>query len=240
MASRSFFHRPVVLLILALCAVAAVVSLLGKLTGGADSAKKPIPLAAAHGAEAYPSFSPDGKRLAYSAHQNASEGFHLFIRDLPSGEERQLTGGNGSDIGPAWSPDGASIAFLRLEDEHAACMVVPAAARSNAPEDAEARRATVELFAPLEQRLVTDADSQKRATGLDVMARGREHLLFLEGIQAVVKRADAGKDDRPRVAQFGGLGDDPHVRADLEQRLLRAAQVARAVVNQCDHGAIKT
>ncbi len=140
MSSRSFFRRPAVLLILALCAVAAVVSILSRLAGGPDSAKKPVPLAAARGAEAYPSFSPDGKRLAYSARPTRNGGFHVFIRDLPSGEERQLTAGNGSDIGPVWSPDGASIAFLRLEEEGGACMVVPAAKRANASAGAEERK----------------------------------------------------------------------------------------------------
>jgi len=140
MASRSFFHRPVVLLVLALCGVAGVVSLLGRLAGGPDSGKKPVPLAAARGAEGYPSFSPDGRRLAYSARPARNEGFHLFIRELPSGEERQLTDGDDSDIGPAWSPDGASIAFLRLQKEGAACMVVPAAARFSASAGSEARK----------------------------------------------------------------------------------------------------
>jgi Tol biopolymer transport system component len=127
MASRPFFQRPSVLLVLALCAVAAVVSILGKIGGGSDSVKKAVTLVSPGGAEAYPSFSPDGKRLVYSVRLAKDQGFHLFVRDLPNGERRQLTSAAGSDTAPAWSPDGASVAFLRVEEGTAACMVMPAA-----------------------------------------------------------------------------------------------------------------
>jgi Tol biopolymer transport system component len=127
MPSRPFLRRPAVLLVLALCAVAAVVSILGKLTGGSGSVKKAVTLISPGGAEAYPSFSPDGKRLVYSVRLTKDQGYHLFVRTLPAGERRQLTAAAGSDIAPAWSPDGASVAFLRLEEGSAECMVVPAA-----------------------------------------------------------------------------------------------------------------
>jgi Tol biopolymer transport system component len=127
MPSRSFLRRPAVLLVLALCAVAALVSILGRLAGGSDSVKKPVTLVSPGGAEAYPSFSPDGKRLVYSVRLAKDQGFHLFVRNLPMGERRQLTGAAGSDIAPVWSPDGASVAFLRVEDGRGECMVVPAA-----------------------------------------------------------------------------------------------------------------
>jgi Tol biopolymer transport system component len=127
MPSRSFLRRPAVLLVLSLCAVAAVVSILGRLAGGPDSVKKAVTLVSPGGAEAYPSFSPDGKRLVYSVRLAKDQGFHLFVRNLPYGGRWQLTGAAGSDIAPVWSPDGASVAFLRMENGRAACMVVPAA-----------------------------------------------------------------------------------------------------------------
>ena len=128
MPSRPFLRRPAVLLILALTAVAAVVSILGKITGGSDSVMKAVTLASAGGAEAYPSFSPDGKRLVESVRLAKDQGFRLFMRGVAGADRHQLTGGaEGSDIAPAWSPDGASIAFLRVKDDAAACMVIPAA-----------------------------------------------------------------------------------------------------------------
>ncbi|MGD0498517.1 MAG: hypothetical protein ABSC23_08770 [Bryobacteraceae bacterium] len=125
MPSSSFFRRPAVLLALALGALAAVVSILGKLTGGSDSGKA-TPLVSPRGAEAYPAFSPDGKRLVYSVRLAKGEGYRLFVRDLPNGGRRQLTSAAGSDSGPAWSPDGANVAFLRVDGERAQCMAVPA------------------------------------------------------------------------------------------------------------------
>jgi len=113
-------------MILALCAVAAVVSLLGRIAGGSYAVKKPVALSNAGGAEAYPSFSPDGKRLVFSVRAAKDQPFHLFLRTLPNGERRQLTSSEASDVVPAWSPDGASIAFLRVSDDGAGCMVMPA------------------------------------------------------------------------------------------------------------------
>src|ERR1039457_7061102 len=127
MPSRSFLPRPAVLLVLSLCAVAAVVSILGRLAGGPDSVKKAVTLVSPGGAEAYPSFSPDGKRLVYGVRLAKDQRFHLFVRNLPDGGRWKLTGAAGSDIAPAWSPDGASVAFLRMENGRAAGLVVAAA-----------------------------------------------------------------------------------------------------------------
>jgi Tol biopolymer transport system component len=121
----SFFRRPAVLLVLALGVVAALVSLLTSLTGS-GAAGKTVKLAGAGGSEAWPSFSPDGKRLAYSARRGKDEGFHVFLRALPDGQVRQATAEAGNDVGPAWSPDGSQIAFLRLDGERAECMTIPA------------------------------------------------------------------------------------------------------------------
>jgi Tol biopolymer transport system component len=128
MPSRPFLRRPAVLLVLSLAAVAAVVSILGKISGGSDSVMKAVTLVSAGGAEAYPSFSPDGKQLVESVRLAKEQGFRLFVRGMAGLDRRQLTSGAaGSDIAPVWSPDGASIAFLRVEGEAAECMVIPAA-----------------------------------------------------------------------------------------------------------------
>ena len=61
--------------------------------------------------EEFPAWSPDGRRLAFS---RTVEGYrNLFVREYPSGEERQLTRGRRDDIQPSWSPDGRTIAMVR-------------------------------------------------------------------------------------------------------------------------------
>ena len=103
-------------------------------------------------------------------------------------------------------------------------------------EDAQPGGATVELLALLEQRLVADADAEERTAGLDELARGLQQRLLVERLDAIVERADARQHDGPRVGHFLGLPGDAHVCPDLEQRLVDAAQVAGAVVNQSNHG----
>ncbi len=126
MSSGAFFRRPAVLLVLALCSVGAVVTLLGRLASGPRAEQKRVALASDAGANAYPAFSADGKRVAYSA-RGASKGeaFHVFVRALPGGAPMQLTNGESSDIGPAWSPDGARLAFLRIAEGRTEYISIP-------------------------------------------------------------------------------------------------------------------
>jgi Tol biopolymer transport system component len=127
MASGKFFRRPAVLLALALCSVGGLVTLMGRLATGPQVAQKRVQLSAGEQSEAYPSISPDGKRLAYSASESSKvSAFHVFARDLPSGKPRQLTNAEGSDVAPVWSPDGGTLAFLRILEGKRECIVMPA------------------------------------------------------------------------------------------------------------------
>ena len=67
----------------------------------------------ADGIEEFPSWSPDGTKVAYSGEVGGVR--KIFLKDLGTSEERQLTQGGDDDIQPAWSPDGATILFVRAQ-----------------------------------------------------------------------------------------------------------------------------
>ena len=97
-------------------------------------------------------------------------------------------------------------------------------------ENSESGGAGIEFLAPLEQRLIADADAEKRFAGLDEIARGFEQVLLAQRVDAIIERADAGQYHRPRIADFAWRPCNAHVRADLEQRFVDTAQIAGAVV----------
>ena len=61
--------------------------------------------------EEFPSWSPDGERLAFS--RDVGPVRKIFARVLTTGEESPLTHGDFDDIQPAWSFDGALLLFVR-------------------------------------------------------------------------------------------------------------------------------
>jgi TolB protein len=61
--------------------------------------------------ENYPSWSPDGKRLAY---QRAYNGSAIYVIDADGTNEQRLSPTPGFDVTPSWSPNGAQIVYARL------------------------------------------------------------------------------------------------------------------------------
>lgn len=61
--------------------------------------------------ELYPAFSPGGDSIVFS---RETDGFvHLFLRDLTTGKETQLSNHRADDLHAAWSPDGKTLLFVR-------------------------------------------------------------------------------------------------------------------------------
>jgi len=62
-----------------------------------------------------PSWSPDGKHIAFSSTRNRSRPFkrNIFVIDADGTHERRLTDSEDAEVVPVWSPDGRSIAFVR-------------------------------------------------------------------------------------------------------------------------------
>jgi len=61
--------------------------------------------------ENYPSWSPDGKRLAYQRDYNGSA---IYIVDAGGKNQHRLSPTPGFDATPSWSPDGKQIIYIRV------------------------------------------------------------------------------------------------------------------------------
>ena len=66
------------------------------------------------GLNEYPSWSPDGRRLAFQTHRNGE--FDVFVMRSDGRGQRNLTRHPARDQWPSWSPDGRWIAFMSMRD----------------------------------------------------------------------------------------------------------------------------
>jgi Tol biopolymer transport system component/DNA-binding winged helix-turn-helix (wHTH) protein len=100
---------------LAVASVFAVVWILK--TASVSSApvlqSREIPLTSSPGIVTTPSFSPDGKQIAYMRAPDWEGTHSIYTRLIGAGTELRLTNPPGNDAFPAWSPDGQWVAFWR-------------------------------------------------------------------------------------------------------------------------------
>jgi serine/threonine protein kinase len=75
------------------------------------------------GLQASPSWSPDGRFIAYTSDQAGN--FDIWVQPVAGGRAVQITTDPAADWQPAWSPDGNSLAF-RSEREGGGIFVAPA------------------------------------------------------------------------------------------------------------------
>lgn len=81
------------------------------------------PLTSSPGTEGSPSFSPDGRKVAFSWDGDTGW-FDIYIKHLDSGSLSRISHGPGQNVNPAWSPDGGQIASLRLTQASTDVMLI--------------------------------------------------------------------------------------------------------------------
>ncbi len=75
--------------------------------------------------DAWPTWSPDGKRIAFMSERRGS--WKVFVMEVDTGEDSvQLLTPNGINWEPAWSPDGTRIAFGSRRDGNSELYVMNA------------------------------------------------------------------------------------------------------------------
>jgi eukaryotic-like serine/threonine-protein kinase len=78
------------------------------------------------GREQQPTFSPDGKQIAFSWNGEKGDNFDIYVK-LVNSEARplRLTTNAAEDVNPTWSPDGQQIAFVRHSGPDITIFVIP-------------------------------------------------------------------------------------------------------------------
>lgn len=84
------------------------------------------------GSEIWPSLSPDGSQVVYSAYPENSEHAALMVQTTAPVAAHAITTPpeDKSDARPVWSPDGRQIAFVRQGSKDCSIMLVPASGGS--------------------------------------------------------------------------------------------------------------
>ena len=74
-----------------------------------------------------PSWSPDGKRIAFASDKRGDfENFDIYVMDVNGGNQQKLTNNRGDDSSPSWSPGGERIVFSSYRDGNAEIYVMDA------------------------------------------------------------------------------------------------------------------
>ena len=94
-----------------------------------------------------------------------------------------------------------------------------------------------ELLARRKEELVPEADAEERPRAVERAAQGLDETARCEVRHRIVERAVAGQHDRVGVVDGARIFGHDGRNADALERLLHAAEIAAAVVDDRDHGA---
>ncbi|MFN2442129.1 MAG: TolB family protein, partial [Thermoanaerobaculia bacterium] len=78
----------------------------------ADGSAEPKRLTSTKGGESGVSWSPEGRRIAFSAKREGDEQSQIYVLDLTGGEAVRTTNAALGARSPEWSPDGSKLLFI--------------------------------------------------------------------------------------------------------------------------------
>ncbi len=164
-------------------------------------------------------WSPDGRAVAFNSDRLGD--MNIWIRDLATGTERQLTRGPGGDYQPNWSPDGSVLAFFSARAGSNDIWTVDVATGAvRRLTDAPAME-TNPFFSPDGRHIAYHSDATGRievwvadadggnARQLSTVGAAGHFMRWSDDGRSVYFRSDAAPADRPimRVAVAGGAAE---------------------------------
>jgi eukaryotic-like serine/threonine-protein kinase len=180
--------------------------------GGAVPAPRVLPLTSYPGIEASPTFSPDGKQVAFSwdgGHGGeGGEHYDIYVVLVGSDSPLQLTNHPARDVSPAWKPDGSQIAFARLDAGRAGIYLVSPLGRSE-------RKIADFLAAPAPNDGPIETSDPRLSWSPDgrwlvvtrVTSDGREGIFLVADDGTIRMLVPAKTTDTFRMAVFAPRGD---------------------------------
>jgi eukaryotic-like serine/threonine-protein kinase len=89
-------------------------------------APRVMPLTSFQGIEMSPTFSPDGKQIAFSWDGEKGDNEDIYVLIVGTDNPLAVTGDPARDVSPAWRPEANEIAFARVESNRASIYLVSA------------------------------------------------------------------------------------------------------------------
>ncbi len=170
--------------LLAIAAAVAFALLRPAKSGSLGADLTPEPLAALTGGQQEsPSFSPDGKQVAFVWSGPAGGRFAVYIKDVGAHEARRLTSDVANDYSPAWSPDGTAVAYCRSLPKNRGELAVVTVSNG-------ATRTLVQLTAsvPAERRTVAWLRNSRSLVLTDGTPFTHQRVLYLLDIKTGAKQ----------------------------------------------------